>query len=229
MSCGVSSRAVAAHTGALQNVRVGDVLSAALLAQALASTPSGPATQPPTQPAPSVVVTHEWYGWQILAVDGAALSLAGIGIAEETVTKQDQALLLTGFVGGALVYALGPPIVHFVHGRDVWGFADFGIRVGSVFVGTTLALAAASASLNNEGKLTDTNADVIVGFFAMGFLVPMIVDAAVLSSATEVRYPDRPATISASWSMAPFVSAVRVLGEGGNRAFAPVFGVGGTF
>jgi len=94
-------------------------LSAAVLAQALASTAALPATQPPTLPAPSIVVTHEWYGYETLPIDVAALALVEIGFA-----KLNTAL----FVAGAFLYPIGAPIVHLAHGRPLLGLVDLSVR-----------------------------------------------------------------------------------------------------
>lgn len=202
-------------------------ISAAVLAQALASMPSVPAEPPgPLAPAPQPVVTRYWYGYQTLAVDGAALSLAGLGLAEaeDVRSKQNMALLVTGFAGGLFAYALGPPILHEVHGRFGVAPIDFSIRMGSALGG--ILLAAGLDSLGGGDTPTGAAEDAIV---VVSFLVPMIIDAAFLSSATVVQYPDRPLPVSPSWSFAPFVSTARPVGEDGRHGQAPLFGVGGTF
>lgn len=197
-------------------------LSATVLAQALASTPGVPSDPSPT-PAPArPVVTHVWYGYQTLAVDVVAVAVAGIGGA---VVSENSRIGVPAILTGVVIYGLGPPVVHVVHGRLVVGAADLAIRLASNFVG----LATAASAFVFSDEVTGTPLYIAIGAVAMGVLVPVVLDAALASSATVVRYPDRPPTISSSWSLAPFVSSVRGVGDAGKRSAAAVFGIGGTF
>jgi hypothetical protein len=83
-----------------------------------------PKVSPQDPPAP----TH-WYGYEILATDGAALLLAVPALASNSSTVHS----VFG-VGSLMTYGLGAPIVHFTHGRVGAGFADLGLRVGMPLV-----------------------------------------------------------------------------------------------
>jgi hypothetical protein len=71
-------------------------------------------------PAPLKRPGKQWYGYQTLAVDGGALSLAFFGLVYDSpwVTRV-----------GVGTYALGPPLVHAAHERAGAAFASLGIRV----------------------------------------------------------------------------------------------------
>jgi hypothetical protein len=77
--------------------------------------PSPPEASSDTPPSPLAdTQQRHWYGWQTLIVDGAGI------------------LTLPVLVGVG-VYLVGPPIVHWAHGRVGLGFADIGMRLGLAF------------------------------------------------------------------------------------------------
>jgi hypothetical protein len=90
---------------------------AALPEEAVHETSSSPpsASSDAPSPPPADTPQREWYGWQTLVVDGVGIVtlpvLVGVG-----------------------VYLVGPPIVHWAHGRVGLGFADLGIRFASAVV-----------------------------------------------------------------------------------------------
>lgn len=82
-----------------------------------------------TAPAPPVV-ERRWYGHQTLLADGASLSLFGIAaVADSGATSGVFA------ASGVVSWTLAAPIVHFAHGHVGKGFADLGVRAGSVALG----------------------------------------------------------------------------------------------
>lgn len=60
-----------------------------------------------------------WYGWQILIVDGAALGVSLLALANATELAY----------AGVSMFALGGPIVHWAHGQVGTGFGSFGVRL----------------------------------------------------------------------------------------------------
>ena len=113
-----------------------------------------------------MVETSRWYGWQVLLADvvGGTLSSAG-AIANES-----------GLViAGGAVQIIGPPTIHWLHGRVGVGFSSLGLRVGGPLVG---GLAAAGIQV-----AAGFNIDWIgVGLGASaGALIAAVVDVAALS------------------------------------------------
>jgi len=189
-------------------------LSVAVLAQALASTPSVRAMQPPTPSTPSVIVTHEWYGYQTLAMDMPGLTVSVVGAT----TGKNELL-----VAGLCLYALGPPLVHEAHGRVLTGLIDFGVRVGVVYgAGIFFGL---FFPFENEGPGLKDAAFVGFGITLAGM---SLYDALVLSSITEVHYPDHLLGRDL-WSLAPLIAPRSALHGDGKGGAAPTFGVRGTF
>jgi len=101
------------------------------LAAALAISLAAPRAARAEDPPPDAVRESTWYGWQLLAVDGAALALWGpyaFRAATESgfAAHQFGGLLATGLVGGLLVSTLGTPFIHVYHhhpGRTVGSMA----------------------------------------------------------------------------------------------------------
>lgn len=80
---------------------------------------------------------REWYGWQLLFLDGAAIA-AGAAFAQSDPETKDGEPLHPAAATWAMGYTVGllaGPIVHFTHGRLGTGFASFGARalVGPMF------------------------------------------------------------------------------------------------
>lgn len=78
---------------------------------------------------PEPAKREEWYGWQMLSVDGAALA-SGLVVAT-SVRDPDGNLphpALALWAPAYLFGLIGGPVVHFVHGNVGRGFASFGLR-----------------------------------------------------------------------------------------------------
>lgn len=129
-----------------------------------------PADAPVVQPA----TKREWYGWQVLLVDGASL-LVMIGGA----AAQSGAVAGTG----GLIYLGGPAAVHWAHGNVAKGFGSIGLRVGAPFVGALLGLAigAASCTGSTSSRRTDCAAAGAALGFLGGYIAGISVDAGVLA------------------------------------------------
>lgn len=65
-------------------------------------------------------VSH-WYGYETLAIDGAAILVTVLGIAADS-----SALAILGAAG----YTFGPPILHGVHGSGERAIGSFALRIG---------------------------------------------------------------------------------------------------
>ena len=81
--------------------------------------PSAPPSPPP--PYAGAPLEREWYGWQGLILDAAAIGIFVGGWAADD-----------GNIVGAgwFTYVLGAPITHWAHGNIGKGFADMGLRIG---------------------------------------------------------------------------------------------------
>lgn len=75
--------------------------------------------------APQAPTPTHWYGYQTLAVDGAALAV----LLPSFAVTDPRASTALAFGSGA-TFLVGGPVVHWAHGADLKGFADLGIRVG---------------------------------------------------------------------------------------------------
>lgn len=122
-----------------------------LVAVAVVALASTRALAQPALTAPSAppITTSEWYGWQVLAADGAAL---GIGIATE------QPEIALGWVGtGAAVHAY-----HHHYGRAV---LSVGMRIGLPILGMALGESSAKGC---TGDFCDLGAVLAGGLVGMG-------------------------------------------------------------
>jgi hypothetical protein len=153
-----------------------------LLAVALGSPHARAADDAPT-PQFSEEPPSRWYGWQTLATDGAAIGLisASLATADNNGRNSPSLALAWGALGA---YALGAPVMHFVHENPGRGFASFGMRIGGpVVLGFTGALLENCRSGGHDlcglgGALIGTG---------LGIIGAVAVDAAVFA------YDDKPA------------------------------------
>lgn len=131
-----------------------------------------PPTVIPSRPAPPKKTKTEWYGWQVLLVDGASLATAlAIGIGSEG--RSTDAALGVGLTG----YALGGPIVHWSNGQLGQGFGSLSLRVGaplSMAFWSWLAFAAFTGDADAAARGAAVGA-------AVGVAASLIVDVAVLA------------------------------------------------
>lgn len=113
-----------------------------------------------------MVETTRWYGWQVLLADvvGGALSSAG-ALANES-----------GLViAGGAVQLVGPPTIHWLHGRVGAGFGSLGLRVGGPLLGGL-----AAAGIQDASGFNIDSIGVGLGA-ATGALIAAVIDVAVLS------------------------------------------------
>jgi hypothetical protein len=153
----------------------------------------------------------EWYGWQTLLADGAALSLVVGGASlQSNKTAQTGGGLLA--VGGALTYVLGGPIIHVVNERALTGLASLGLRVGVPVGGTLLgAIGGSAVCRDSSGNWICALVGGVIGF-SVGILGAVIVDASVLA-----RKPVAPAKEQQSVRWIPDLSLSPTGGSAGVR------------
>lgn len=120
-------------------------------------------------PPPPKKTRSEWYGWQILLVDGASLA-SGLAVGLAGKAEPGAAVGLTG-------YALGAPIVHWANGQVGAGFGSLALRVGTpISMAFWGYLAFAVTSDDPDAAGLAAGASAIVGMAAA-----MVVDVAVLA------------------------------------------------
>jgi len=134
-------------------------------------TPTTPTVAVKVEDAPPPRMVKQWYGWQTLIADGAAI---GLGFA----TRGNP------WVTGA-AYSLVPTVIHFTHGNVGRGFADLGIRVVlpplATIGGGLLGLALAQdPGGSGAGKLNGLLIGAGLGLIT-GYVGAVTIDAAALS------------------------------------------------
>ncbi|HEU4405157.1 MAG TPA: hypothetical protein VFS43_07690 [Polyangiaceae bacterium] len=168
-----------------------------------AGEPKAEAPTPPAAPCPPPVRVAkpkraepppprvEWYGWQTIATDLAAVAFVGAGASDE----EDGGVALLGLG----TYLLGAPIVHAANGQFGKGVASLGLRVGVPVAGALGGLMLGSATCREDDGWNENVCPL--GQAALGSLLGILaastLDAAVLAK-KEVR--PRPAV-----SIAPAV------------------------
>jgi hypothetical protein len=160
---------------------------AALLAVALGS-PCARAADDTPAPRSTEEEPSRWYGWQTLATDGAAVGLltASLFTVDNDGRNSPSSALAWGALGA---YALGAPVMHFVHENPGRGLASFGMRVGApIVLGFTGALLENCGGGGGDfcglgGALIGTS---------LGIIGAVAVDAAVFA------YDDKPENEAAS-------------------------------
>jgi hypothetical protein len=127
--------------------------------------------------------SSDWYGWQTLLADGAALTLA-LGSAGLDASGRGDAAGALGFLGG-LTYVVASPVVHFEHDQTGKGLASLGLRLVMPLLGVLVGVGVVS---DCHGDACDAGA----GIAALGIaLSPIAIDAALLA------YAPRPAAYAA--------------------------------
>jgi hypothetical protein len=174
--------------------------------EALASSKAAPEPEKTTQP--------EWYGYQTLAADGAAVVMtAGALVSDSPTNTLAYAALGT--------YLLGAPIVHFAHKRVGMGFADFGIRAGApIVLGILGGFAGALLSSQLSGVVEGAGAGLVTGVLTASTL-----DAALFAQEAPARSADStPKPAATGFRLAPVFGVGRE-GPSGTHATAGVVGV----
>ena len=160
-----------------------------------------------SSPAPE----YDDYRLTLLFSDLTAVSLL-IG----TAAVSDNETIATGFVAAGLgTYALGGPIIHFVHKQPGRGFTSLGLRVGLPLVGISLGIGLAAACGSGEGaEWCAVGAVLFGGVIAVGGAVTaMIIDDSILGKAPKNPKKDQATRSSFRLGLAPlFDPSKRTLG-----------------
>ena len=106
--------------------------------------------------------TQEWYGWQTLTADGAAIALMASGI----VAGSGPAGAPLGYTGMAS-YVVTPAVIHGAHGHVLRGVGDAAIRVVTPVLGTIVG--AFSGAALYASKARPAPADGANDYFSPGF------------------------------------------------------------
>ena len=185
-------------------------IAASLLARCVAhAQPSEPpvATRPTLEGAAKSDETSSmrWYGWQPLLIDGAAIPLMVAGVVTDSA--------LAGYPG-VVLYCLGGPVVHTVHGLPNKAIVSLALRIGmpSLLGGATFLVV----------RENDHAAGVVLLGGFLGVLGAVAIDAAVIA-----REPSSPkAAVAAATRERRMVAVKPILEFSGERA---TLGLGGAF
>lgn len=148
-------------------------VASAALTPAVAAPPSSDA------PARSGLDDPErnWYGWQLLINDFVALGT--LGVAATAGLKGSDAIAV--IVPVALVYDLGGPTIHWLHGRRGIAAASFGVRNGVPLVGVLVGVVVGSLC-NHEQVGPSGCRSQAAGYGALaGFAAASAIDATFLA------------------------------------------------
>ncbi len=130
-----------------------------------------------------MVRERQWYGWQILIVEGGASAISLLAFTGATEFA---------YVAGGISY-LGPAIVHWAHGRIGVGFGSLGIRLGIPGIGALIGL----------GARQRDSTGIIVGA-GLGYLAAMVLDITLFARTTqEVRVTTPRAALRLGGSVVP--------------------------
>jgi hypothetical protein len=153
-----------------------------------------------------------WYGWQLLISDFVALGT--LGVAAAAGVKGNSAIAV--IVPVAIVYDLGSPTIHWLHGRKGIAAASFGVRAGVPFVGVLAGMAVGSCggADTQAGRACRSQA---AGYGALaGFALATAIDATFF--AFDAPASEKPRGVGLRWV------PLAVPAEGG-----ATLGVVGTF
>jgi hypothetical protein len=175
--------------------------------------------QDATKAEASTEAKASWYGWQTLLADTGSALLFVFALKVNNGEGGAAADVLAG--ASLFGYALGGPLVHWQHDRDVMAYVDFSMRLGLPLLLGQLATTASSQS-DIGGSCTtfcgDEGTNFAEGLLA-GMATAVLVDAVALSWEF-VAAPKSSATRTPRLRWTPIAGAAR----GGAMG-----GVGGTF
>jgi hypothetical protein len=137
-----------------------------------------------------------WYGWQLLINDFVALGALG-GAAAADVSRH---ALVAVVIPVAIVYDLGSPTIHWLHGRKAIAGASFGVRAGVPFVGVLLGAAIAGCG-QERSSTANTCRSQGAGYGALaGFAAATAIDASLF--AYDAPKSEKLGTAGISWGPA---------------------------
>jgi hypothetical protein len=184
------------------------------LAAALAATNASADEPVAAEPTPAARET-EWYGYQTIATDAAAVGLASLSHA--------------GKAAGAITYLIAAPVIHVAHGSIGKGVGDLGIRLVSPLTGALAGLLLGGLA---GGK--DTNSFGVLGAEATGAAYGLIIGAGLASALDATVLARREVSAANEKGAAPPPPArdaarVRVLPTVSPSSTGATAGVVGTF
>ena len=183
--------------------------------------PLPPATAAKPAPKPAVTdLPRHWYGWQTILVDAGSLLMFLGGAASQSGT-------LAAFSG--VTYAVGPPIVHAVHGRAGEALGSVLLRVGLPFllavVGVGIGDAATPSNQSNNVFAAGPIVGALTGLVT-GVLAAAAIDDAVLAwEPGPVSIPGKGTRASPSVVVVPKIA----LTGDAEHGHAGWVGIGGSF
>ncbi len=141
---------------------------------------------------------RDWYGWQLLLNDFVAIGALGGAAAAGVEGKTAIAVI----VPVALVYDLGGPTIHWLHGRKAIAGASLGVRIGVPFVGVMVGAAVAGCD-DDQSSAAKSCRSRGAGYGALfGFAAATAIDAALFAWEAPRTTPAK----SAAFRCAPFVA-----------------------
>ena len=175
-------------------------LVAAALSWPSVCTGAEPKTEPPTASCDQVEVS---YGWQVFAIDGAALALGTAAFGVGMTQPEDDSPTVGLGLAALGAYLAGPPILHGARGHWDSAGESLGMRVGLPLGGGLTGLAVGAAICHKfedpDAELDLTCIGMPLGFAilggGLGVLVAMGLDATLVAR--------EPATRAAAWTLVP--------------------------
>jgi hypothetical protein len=166
------------------SLRIALALSIVACSCAFAAKSSAQSAPPTADSAPpqTTAAARRWYGWQTLSLDTASFTIGIAGVAGSDELGVRIALGSLGFTG----YALGAPVVHWLHDQPGKAATSLGLRLGlplvAVGVASTVSAGRCPDEIEHEGedycrRMGKTLA--IVGGLSM--LAAAAIDASALS------------------------------------------------
>ena len=123
---------------------------------------------------------EQWYGWQNLAIDGAAIALVSTSLALDATDALELGTNAWLYVFSSTVFALGSPIFDWAHGNVGLGFASLGLRLvsGVLMLLGRLAHALGCEVEDEESRPCGAGAGYYAGGVVFG-VAPIAIDGAL--------------------------------------------------
>lgn len=122
----------------------------------------------------------EWYGWQIMPFDAAAIGL--------TVYDMNDGWETSAGAAGFASYALGGPIVHLAHGQWWESAGSLGLRVGLPLTGVMIASALNPSTGNSQADLAGLGDGITAA--AVGVIAAVAIDYIFLARKSTLKSSD---------------------------------------
>lgn len=127
-------------------------------------------------------IPRRWYGWQTLALDGAAM---GLGLGGARVAERHTGLGVALGGSGLVLYAFSAPTLYWVRGRPVAAGTSLALRVALPLVSTGVLVGADAGRCARSGEpehthFCDRMDDAVLIAATLSALAASAFDAAVL-------------------------------------------------